>query len=219
MWILPFVGYLGYLIGFLFLTLSIASGLYYLSELVEEHTVIAKRFLTRLIYTVMGIMVLLWAVDGFPILHTLTGLGSHVVYLGNMRRFPNVKVTDGLFMASCVLVLFNHWIWMGWFSQLQQAAYSRVSSYYEKPDVPSFIQVASYFALCVWIIPFSLFISLSAGENVLPTINSEGVGGDEQGKSKRQGMIKAVIDSITGGIGQVWTMAGGGKGRDRDSIL
>ena len=43
MWILPLVGYAGAIIGFCFLTLAIASGLYYLSELVEEHTVIAKR--------------------------------------------------------------------------------------------------------------------------------------------------------------------------------
>jgi hypothetical protein len=101
MWILPLVGYVGTLLGFAFLTLAIASGLYYLSELVEEHSVIAKRFLTRLIYSVIGIQLVLWLVDGFPFFATILTIVSHVVYLGNMRRFPFVKLTDPLFLASC----------------------------------------------------------------------------------------------------------------------
>lgn len=101
MWILPIVGYAGALIGFCFLTLSIASGLYYLSELVEEHTVIAKRLLTRLIYAVVVFQTLLWLIDGFPFWSTVLGIVSHVVYLGNMRKFPFVKLSDPLFLASC----------------------------------------------------------------------------------------------------------------------
>lgn len=101
MWILPLLGYIGALTGFCFLTLAIASGLYYLSELVEEHTVIAKRLLTRLIYGIIGVQVLLWIVDGFPFGATLLGVVSHVVYLGNMRRFPFVKLSDPLFILSC----------------------------------------------------------------------------------------------------------------------
>lgn len=101
MWILPLVGYTGALVGFCFLTLAIASGLYYLSELVEEHTVFAKRFLSRLIYTVIGLQLALWIIDGFPFWATLLGVVAHVVYLGNMRRFPYVKLSDPLFLASC----------------------------------------------------------------------------------------------------------------------
>jgi len=79
----------------------VASGLYYLSELVEEHTVIAKRLLTRLIYSVMGLQLLLCVVDRFPFFLTLLGIFSHVIYLGNMRRFPYVKLSDPLFLSSC----------------------------------------------------------------------------------------------------------------------
>lgn len=78
-----------------------ASGLYYLSELVEEHTVFAKRLLTRLIYLVIGIQVLLCLVDGFPFTLSMLSIVSHVVYLGNMRRFPIVKLSDPLFITSC----------------------------------------------------------------------------------------------------------------------
>lgn len=104
MWILPLIGYAGAIVGFAFLTLAIASGLYYLSELVEEHTVIAKRLLTRTIYTIIGVQVTLLIVDGFPFWATLLGIVSHVVYLGNMRRFPFVKLSDPLFIVSCSML-------------------------------------------------------------------------------------------------------------------
>jgi hypothetical protein len=72
-----------------------------MSELVEEHTVIAKRLLTRLIYFVIVVQILLVVFDKFPLLPSVVGVASHVVYLGNMRRFPIVKLSDPLFLASC----------------------------------------------------------------------------------------------------------------------
>ncbi|KAI1775560.1 transmembrane adaptor Erv26 [Hypoxylon cercidicola] len=215
MWILPLVGYLGSIVGFCFLTLAIASGLYYLSELVEEHTVIAKRLLTKLIYSIIGLQVILCIVDGFPFILTLMGVVSHVVYLGNMRRFPFVKLSDPLFIASCLLVLVNHYFWFQHFSEAQHRSYSRVSSMYDQPDVPSFTEIASYFGLCVWLIPFALFVSLSASDNVLPTIGTEQPSRDVDGKNKRQGMVKLVVDNVLSAIGEVTRMAGWKKPEDR----
>lgn len=88
-------------LGLQMLTELIASGLYYLSELVEEHTVFAKKLLTRLIYAVISIQVLLCLIDGFPFWLSVLSIVSHVVYLGNMRRFPIVKLSDPLFITSC----------------------------------------------------------------------------------------------------------------------
>ncbi|KOS21066.1 Protein SVP26 [Escovopsis weberi] len=208
MGVLPLLGYAGALLGFCFLTLAIASGLYYLSELVEEHTVVAKRLLTRLIYTIIGAQTLLWLFDGFPFWASLLGIFSHVVYLGNMRRFPFVKLSDPLFLLSCVLVLVDHYVWFRHFSETQSRAYQR-SSYYEAADVPSFTQIASYFGLCVWLVPFALFVSLSAGDNVLPTMGTEPIRGSD-GKNKHQGMVKALVDWVRGIIGD---MAGSGMDR------
>lgn len=100
MWILPLLGYLGILLGFGFLTLAIASGLYYLSEVVEEHSVLAKKLLTRMIYAVIAMQVLL-LIDRLPLLPSLLSIGSHMVYLQNLRRFPVVKLTDPIFLLSC----------------------------------------------------------------------------------------------------------------------
>ncbi|KAG9330844.1 hypothetical protein JZ751_021924, partial [Albula glossodonta] len=34
--------------------------------------------------------------------------------------------------------------------------------------------VLAYFTICLWVIPFSFFVSLSAGENVLPSTMQQG---------------------------------------------
>ncbi|KAF2149806.1 DUF396-domain-containing protein [Myriangium duriaei CBS 260.36] len=172
MWILPLVGYLGVCLGFGFLTLAIASGLYYLSELVEEHSVFAKKLLTRLIYLVIAIQALLF-IDRFPLIPSALSIGSHVVYLQNLRRFPVVKLTDPIFLASCALVLVNHYVWFRHFSKppTPNIDYNYYTKY--EPDLPSFTEIAAFFGLQVWLVPFSLFVSLSAGEYVLPSMGSE----------------------------------------------
>ncbi|NXM97748.1 TX261 protein, partial [Sylvia borin] len=39
-----------------------------------------------------------------------------------------------------------------------------------------FVQVLAYFTFCLWLIPFAFFVSLSAGENVLPSTVQPGGG-------------------------------------------
>lgn len=226
MLILPLLGYLGLALGFSFLTLSIASGLYYLSELVEEHTVLASRTLTRLIYGVITIHVLLWLIDRFPFTLIALGVFSHLVYASNLRHFPIVKLGDPLFLLSCALVLVNHWLWFRHFSdpQLYAATTARDSARspydrdrYTTITQPSFTEIASYFGLCVWLVPFSLFISLSAGENVLPSMGSEyatgersGIGGEglhREGK-KSVGLAKAAVDGVREWVGETGAVMG-----------
>lgn len=80
---------------------KIASGLYYLSELVEEHTVLTKKLLKRLIYGITAVQILLVLVDSFPLWLSLLSVASHVVYAGNLRRFPTVKLSDPVLILSC----------------------------------------------------------------------------------------------------------------------
>ncbi|PWY76163.1 DUF396 doamin protein [Aspergillus heteromorphus CBS 117.55] len=212
MWILPLIGYLGVIVGFAFLTLAIASGLYYLSELVEEHTVFARRLLSRLIYSIIFVQALLFLFDRFPLGLSILSIGSHIVYASNLRRFPIVKLSDPLFILSCILVGLNHWLWFRHFSRPlppSRAASWRQPYQVNVEDMPTFTEVASYFGLCVWLVPFALFVSLSAGENVLPSMGSEYATGERMpssgfpgsshlsdGKSKNKGMAKALVDGF-----------------------
>ncbi|CAK3851643.1 DUF396-domain-containing [Lecanosticta acicola] len=205
MWILPLLGYLGLLLGFLFLTLAIASGLYYLSELVEEHTVLAKKILTRMIYAVTAIQVLLALFDKFPYLPSLFSIGSHFIYSLNLRRFPVVKLTDPIFLLSCGLVLVNHWLWFRHFSAPPHNSTGGRYNYYDQANIPTFTEIASFFGLNVWLVPFALFVSLSAGENVLPSMGSEYATGQGSSFISPGADHAPTAGSINGGIGEIRT--------------
>lgn len=109
-----------------------------------------------------------------------------------------------------MLVLVNHYLW---FRHFQTPNLNRPLStdrgypYGFNPDIPSFTEVASYFGICVWLVPFALFVGLSAGENVLPSMGSEYATGEGSsfvsagnepatGKKKSTGLVKAAIDGI-----------------------
>lgn len=86
--------------------------------------------------------------------------------------------------------------------------------------------MASYFGLCVWLVPFSLFVSLSASDNVLPTMGHEmsgpgggtasATGGSAEVKG-RQGMAKALVDFVRESITDVGRLAGW-QGRRREDL-
>lgn len=139
---------------------------------------------------------------------------------------------------AAVLVLVNHYVWFRHFAAHHDLAYAHATSFYDPPaDLNSFTEVASYFGLCVWLVPFALFVSLSASDNVLPTMMAgepvtpglgRGVGGAGAGtgtgtgtgagagaKRRGQGMAKALVDSLRGALGQVAAVAGWKRPEDR----
>lgn len=86
--------------------------------------------------------------------------------------------------------------------------------------MPSFSEVASYFGLCVWLVPFALFVSLSAGDNVLPTMGTEyassahasHVRSSSESKAKNKGMAKALVDGVREWAGETGELMGLWKG-------
>ncbi|PWW77041.1 DUF396-domain-containing protein [Tuber magnatum] len=238
MWILPLLGYTGVILGFSFLTLAIASGLYYLSELVEEHTVISQKLLIRLIQFIIAVHILLVIFDGFPIMLTLFSASSHGVYLMNITRtFPMVKLTDGVFILSCCLVIGNHFLWFNHFSNPilpSDHPFNRhpngpsrtLYDYSSSADpsfasvFPTFTEISAFFGICVWLVPFSLFVSLSAGENVLPSTSATM---DSSSASKKKGSGAGMAKMVFGGakewlgsIGEALGIANpGGRGHAR----
>lgn len=110
---------------------------------------------------------------------------------------------------STVLVLINHFVWYKHFSSRQKNAYQNMSSYYETPDdMPTFTEIASYFGICVWLVPFALFVSLSASDNVLPYENPAAAASGDGSKRKAQGMAKTLVDGIRNGLSQAGALAG-----------
>ena len=87
--------------------------------------------------------------------------------------------------------------------------------------MPTFTEIASYFGICVWLVPFALFVSLSAGENVLPSMGSEyatggnlgtsegSLGGGDDGRTRRnKGLVKAAVDWVVEWVGETGGLLG-----------
>ncbi|KAH8987007.1 DUF396-domain-containing protein, partial [Lactarius akahatsu] len=132
-----------------------ASGLLWLSELIEEHSKLAKVLGKRGIYVIISIHVLLAFTDALPLHKIAFSILCHFVYLQNFSHtWPVISLTSPSFVASCVLA--------------RQAAHK---AYRGGPVVrpPSFGDMATFFGLCVWLTPLFLFLSLSANDNTLPT--------------------------------------------------
>ncbi|TPX62103.1 hypothetical protein PhCBS80983_g00686 [Powellomyces hirtus] len=103
--ILGLLTYVGAVVGFAFVTLSLACGLYYLAELVE---------------------------------------------------FPDIELSSPAFILSCILVISDHFVWFFYFTD----------------HYHTFFEIATFFGLVVWLIPFMYFISLSANEYTLPNFDA-----------------------------------------------
>lgn len=150
---LTLIVWVSYVFLFVFITLCLACGLYYIAEVVEEYSVWAKRVIRYAIFGVLAIHVLLLLFEDLPVLYLLIGLLSHGVYHTLLPSFPVIDFTDPRFIAGCAMAVINHFSWFYFF----------MYNYYP------FNEILAFFIICVWLIPFGYFVSLSASENMLPS--------------------------------------------------
>ncbi|KAF9967838.1 erv26 super protein [Mortierella alpina] len=172
---LTFISYAGSAIAFLFSTLSLACGLNYLAELVEEYTVLTKKIIKGLTLAVVVLHLSLWLLDGLPFTKIMFSLACHAVYSMNLANFPYINLLSLPFIVSCALVLIDHFMWFQYFSH----------HYY------NFMSIASFFGICVWMIPFAYFISLSANDNALPSFDKS-----QDNRQKKNGILKSVFGAL-----------------------
>ncbi|WVW81306.1 hypothetical protein I302_103297 [Kwoniella bestiolae CBS 10118] len=180
--LLHILAYAGGLAAFLFVTLSLASGLLWLAELIEEHSKHAKYIGIRAIYVIITLHILLYFTDSLPLLPSIFSIICHLVYLQNFSSsWPYISLTSLKFILSCILVIGDHFIWFFHFAHLAQESkkfrnnpkYRYGQNRTTRNDLgPSFGDVAAFFAICVWFVPLFLFLSLSANDNALPHLNT-----------------------------------------------
>jgi hypothetical protein len=68
-----------------------------------------------------------------------------------------------------MLVLADHFLWFFYFANKSKAARRTRGPYRRGDPGPSFGDISTFFAVCVWCVPLFLFLSLSANDNVLPS--------------------------------------------------
>ena len=142
---------------------------------------------------VIALHALFCVVDRLPIHLTLLGVFCHIVYLQNFSKtWPFISLSSFKFIASCLLVILDHFSWFFYFADRAKESsgaggyrHSRQPGYRPNPgswdskygngkyaglQELSFMDVATFFGVCVWLVPFYLFLSLSANDNVLPSL-------------------------------------------------
>jgi hypothetical protein len=191
------VVYLGGYTFLIFLAVCLATGLYYIAELVEEYTVFTKRLINYGIYVNVGLHCLLFVVDGQPFLCVASGIAAHAMYFTLLKKFPFISLTSPEFLGSCVMLVLNHYMWLQHF----------FTKYYNVEYVMGF------FLICVWLVPFGFFISLAANESVLPSSNSS--------NSPYNGSASDVGTWGGGGGGSHEYLSGGGlpSGKSKGGLL
>ncbi|CAD7089626.1 unnamed protein product [Hermetia illucens] len=175
------LSYVSIVVHIFFVTVSVAAGLYYLAELVEEYSVTAKRTINWIILGTSAIYVLFIFTDKLPWSVILCGLGAQLFHLLIMKNFPFVEFLSFPFLGTIAMLVANHFLAFQYFT----------SNYHP------FSEVLAYFTLCIWVVPFALFVSLSANDNVLPTVseqsplldNRDVVSNYFSRKGKKQGLL------------------------------
>jgi len=155
MWFLYLLSWLATVIQICFVTLAIAAGLYYLAEMVEEYTMMTAKVIRWMILSVIATYICLFIFEDIPTKLIICGLLAQVAHLALLSSFPLFSVSSPAFVMAVVMVLINHYFAFSHFGE----------NYYP------FSEVMAYFTICMWLVPFAFFVSLSANENVLPTLN------------------------------------------------
>jgi len=198
MWFLYLLSWASTALQICFVTLAIAAGLYYLAELVEEYTVMTAKVIRWMIITVIAVFLGLFMLENLPTSLVAGGLVAQVGHLALLSSFPFFSVSSPSFLLSVVMVVLNHYLAFSFFGE----------NFYP------FSEVMAYFTVCMWLVPFSFFVSLSANENVLPTLNerrpllsedNDLVSNYFSKKQKGYGLLSvfnSVKDTLTPGKGQ-----------------
>ena len=106
------VVYAGGYLFLVFVAVCLATGLYYLAEMVEEYTRVTKRVLKISIQVSIALDLALLVIDRLPFLCCGLSIAALCAYNSLLRRFPFIEMSSPEFLASVALLIANHFAWM-----------------------------------------------------------------------------------------------------------
>lgn len=115
------LSYVSLVFHVMFITISFAAGLYYISEIVEEYTEKAKKVIKFSTFVTIAIYILLMLTESFSWSIILCGLLAQVIHLVILRTFPNIKILSLEFWTAVVLLLVNHYLAYSHFQEVYYA--------------------------------------------------------------------------------------------------
>lgn len=190
-------GYLSSYLAVLAFAMCIVCGLYFCAEAAEEYPSITKKVIRNALIVVLILHVILW-VDGLPLVESAVGLVSHGIYALLLNDFPFIDIFSLKVLLSVAAFIASHYFWFRYF----------LGKYME------ILHIIGFFLIMLWLIPFSLFVSLSVNENILPGIRPPN---KSNGVNKNTNVFKALFDSVSSVVkklaGLTSTISSNGKKR------
>merc|ERR1719228_321547 len=107
-----------------------------------------------MILSVIATYICLFIFEDIPSTLIVCGVIAQIAHLSFLSSFPFFSATSPSFILAVVMVIVNHYFAFSHFGE----------NYYP------FSEVMAYFTICMWLVPFAFFVSLSANENILPTL-------------------------------------------------
>lgn len=175
-------------IAILLAALAIASGLYLLSELTEEFPTMTGKVLRYLFGTISIVFLLLW-MDGLPLYESSIELAALLCYFSMLIKFPFGEFMSIQTTLSVIAFLVTNICWVHYFIVNDFDALS----------------IIGFFVVVVWIIPCSLFVSLSVNDSALPGMIGEPLNNNADhgldhttSNGKKKSMFRSLTDYAMG---------------------
>jgi len=192
MWFLTLLTWLAMLIQVVLLTLAVATGLFYLAELVEEYTSMSKRVITYMIYSTIGVYIGLFLFESMSISLIFAGITQQIFHLMLMRSFPHFIFSSVSFIGTAVLIVLNHYLAFSFFSD----------------NWHQFTEVLAFFTICLWIVPFAFFISLSADDYTLPSTMNPAESARLLGNNSKDDLLSSYFNKKNKKVGLLSALKG-----------
>jgi len=87
----------------------------------------------------------------------LSAFIANCVYYSLLEAFPYIEFTSLKFLVAVGMFVLKHYVALNYFAD----------------NFVPYDEVIGYFTVCLWIVPFTLLISTSAGDNTLPTLGAQ----------------------------------------------
>ncbi|KAK9812341.1 hypothetical protein WJX73_003811 [Symbiochloris irregularis] len=179
MYLATVVTWFGAYFTLVFCCISVAMGVYYLAELVEEFTMLTRRLLNVAVKAELVMHLLLLVVDRGPVLPLVISAAAQASYFRLLPGFPFLRLTSEPALTSSGLLLAAQGMWARHFYLHHRS-----------------IEFAAGFCLVtVWLVPCVFLLSLSANESVLPGApgNLPPASGGSKGSKANRSMLKEAL--------------------------
>lgn len=104
----------------------------------------------------IGVHLLLLLIDRMPLFCVSSGVIAQLCYTQLLRGFPFVALSEPRFLASSIMLVVNHCVWMQHFLH----------------SAHSVEWVICFFFIVVWMVPFGFMMSLASTDSMLPGAGS-----------------------------------------------